>query len=415
MIKNIYSFILKRYVVITPLLLVLIVAQREEYSQLTTSGTFGSAIRLAIPIMLAGLGGLFSEKTGVVNIGLEGMMIMGTWFGAWGGFTYGAWQGVFIGMLGGALFGFIHAIATVSFQVDHIVSGVAINILAAGVARFLNVISFEDIAYASSTASPRITGEIGKMTVPFLAGGPINDEETFNLFGNIENLDIFLISDFAGFILGFLSNISYLTIFALAIVPFSLIILWHTPIGLQMRSVGEYPTGSESLGVNVYLMKYIGVTISGALSGLAGAYLVVGGTGIYLEGQTGGRGFIGLASMLFGNYKPFGILMGSGLFGFADALQLRSPQAVHGLLIVISIFLFVLVLKTLFEKKYTQSLISLLFSGAFLIWFLNSTTIPNQFVYFTPHITTLIVLSFANQRIKLPEKIGVPYKKGELN
>ena len=344
MIKNIYSFILKRYIVITPLLLVLIVAQREEYSQLTTSGTFGSAIRLAIPIMLAGLGGLFSEKTGVVNIGLEGMMIMGTWFGAWGGFTYGAWQGVFIGMLGGALFGLIHAIATVSFQVDHIVSGVAINILAAGVARFLNVISFEDVAYASSTASPRITGEIGKMTVPFLAGGPINDEETFNLFGSIENLDIFLISDFAGFILGFLSNISYLTIFALAIVPFSLIILCHTPIGLQMRSVGEYPTGSESLGVNVYLMKYIGVTISGALSGLAGAYLVVGGTGIYLEGQTGGRGFIGLASMLFGNYKPFGILMGSGLFGFADALQLRSPQAVHGLLIVISIFLFVLVL-----------------------------------------------------------------------
>ena len=128
MIKNIYSFILKRYIVITPLLLVLIVAQREEYSQLTTSGTFGSAIRLAIPIMLAGLGGLFSEKTGVVNIGLEGMMIMGTWFGAWGGFTYGAWQGVFIGMLGGALFGLIHAIATVSFQVDHIVSGVAINI-----------------------------------------------------------------------------------------------------------------------------------------------------------------------------------------------------------------------------------------------------------------------------------------------
>ena len=412
---KIFKSLTKRYIILTPILLVIVVAQVETYSQLTTSGTFGAAVRLAIPILLAGLGGLYSEKTGVVNIGLEGMMIMGTWFGAWGGYTFGAWQGVFIGMLGGALFGLIHAIATVSFQVDHIVSGVAINILAAGVARFLNVIAYKDVAFASSTASPRIQGDIGIFTMPFLAGGKIGETETPNIIGSIEDLDIFLVSDFAGLILGFLSNISYLTLFALTLVPVSILILWFTPLGLQMRSVGEYPAGSESLGVNVYLMKYIGVTISGALSGLAGSYLVVAGTGTYLEGQTGGRGFIGLASMLFGNYKPFGILMGSGLFGFADALQLRSPQAVHGLLIVISIFLLVLSFKSFFEKKYKAGAFSFLFSAAFLIWFMNSTSIPNQFVYFTPHITTLIVLSFANQRIKLPEKIGVPYKKGELN
>ena len=412
---KIFKSLTKRYLIFTPILLVIVVAQVETYSQLTTSGTFGAAVRLAIPILLAGLGGLYSEKTGVVNIGLEGMMIMGTWFGAWGGYTFGAWQGVFIGMLGGALFGLIHAIATVSFQVDHIVSGVAINILAAGVARFLNVIAYKDVAFASSTASPRIQGDIGIFTMPFLAGGKIGETETPNIIGSIEDLDIFLVSDFAGLILGFLSNISYLTLFALTLVPVSILILWFTPLGLQMRSVGEYPAGSESLGVNVYLMKYIGVTISGALSGLAGSYLVVAGTGTYLEGQTGGRGFIGLASMLFGNYKPFGILMGSGLFGFADALQLRSPQAVHGLLIVVSIFLLVLTFKSFFDKKYKASAFSFLFSAAFLIWFMNSTSIPNQFVYFTPHITTLIVLSFANQRIKLPEKIGVPYKKGELN
>ena len=147
MTQNIFRSIFRRYIVITPILLVLIVAQMEEYSQLTTSGTFGAAIRLAIPIMLAGLGGLFSEKTGVVNIGLEGMMIMGTWFGAWGWFYFWCMARCFIGMLGGALFGLIHAIATVSFQVDHIVSGVAINILAAGVARFLNVIAFEDYRF----------------------------------------------------------------------------------------------------------------------------------------------------------------------------------------------------------------------------------------------------------------------------
>jgi len=412
---KIFKSLSKRYIVFTPILLVVVVAQVETYSQLTTSGTFGAAVRLAIPILLAGLGGLYSEKTGVVNIGLEGMMIMGTWFGAWGGFTFGAWQGVFIGMLGGALFGLIHAIATVSFQVDHIVSGVAINILAAGVARFLNVIAYEGVAFASSTASPRIQGDIGIFTMPFLAGGKIGETVTPNLIGRVEDLNIFLVSDFAGLMLGFLSNISYLTLFALILVPVSFLVLWFTPLGLQMRSVGEYPAGAESLGVNVYLMKYIGVTISGALSGLAGSYLVVAGTGTYLEGQTGGRGFIGLASMLFGNYKPFGILMGSGLFGFADALQLRSPQAVHGLLIVISIFLLVLTFKSFFEKKYKAGAFSFLFSAAFLIWFMNSTSIPNQFVYFTPHITTLIVLSFANQRIKLPEKIGVPYKKGELN
>lgn len=412
---NVFKSLTKRYMVIMPVLLVLVVAQVETYSQLTTSGTFGAAVRLAIPILLAGLGGLYSEKTGIVNIGLEGMMIMGTWFGAWGGYTFGAWQGVFIGMLGGALFGLIHAIATVSFQVDHIVSGVAINILAAGVARFLNVIAYDGVPYASSTASPRIQGDIGIFTMPFLAGGKIGESDTFNLLGSLENLDLFLVSDFAGLLLGFVSNVSYLTLFALALVPISILVLWYTPLGLQMRSVGEYPAGSESLGVNVYLMKYIGVTISGALSGLAGSYLVVAGTGTYLEGQTGGRGFIGLASMLFGNYKPFGVLMGSGLFGFADALQLRSPKAVHGLLIVVAIFLLILSIKTFFEKKYKVSTVSLLLSAAFLIWFMNSTTIPNQFVYFTPHITTLIVLSFANQRIKLPEKIGVPYKRGELN
>ncbi len=412
---NVFKSLTKRYMVIMPVLLVLVVAQVETYSQLTTSGTFGAAVRLAIPILLAGLGGLYSEKTGIVNIGLEGMMIMGTWFGAWGGYTFGAWQGVFIGMLGGALFGLIHAIATVSFQVDHIVSGVAINILAAGVARFLNVIAYDGVPYASSTASPRIQGDIGIFTMPFLAGGKIGESDTFNLLGSLENLDLFLVSDFAGLLLGFVSNVSYLTLFALALVPISILVLWYTPLGLQMRSVGEYPAGSESLGVNVYLMKYIGVTISGALSGLAGSYLVVAGTGTYLEGQTGGRGFIGLASMLFGNYKPFGVLMGSGLFGFADALQLRSPKAVHGLLIIVAVFLLILSIKTFFEKKYKVSTVSLLLSAAFLIWFMNSTTIPNQFVYFTPHITTLIVLSFANQRIKLPEKIGVPYKRGELN
>ena len=405
------NFVKKYYLIILPIVFIVLIAQIDKYDQLTTSGTFGAAIRLAIPICLAGLGGMFSERTGIVNIGLEGMMIMGTWFGAWAAWMYGPWYGIMAGILGGAMFGLIHAVGTVTFQVDHIVSGVAINILAAGVARFLNVVAYADQPTKSSTQSPRIDGEVGDFTLPYLSGGA----DTPSLFGYLQDLDIPFISDLGGLLLGATSNLSYISIFALALIPFAAWILWSTPFGLQMRSVGELPTGSESLGVNVYLMKYIGVMISGGFAGLAGAYLVLESSGIYREGQTAGRGFIGLASMIFGNYRPLGIFMGSGLFGFADALQLRSDDAVHGLLILISLILLIFAIKQLIEKKYTNASISIALSIAFLIWFLSSENVPSEFVYFTPHITTLIVLSSASQKLRMPQKIGQPYRKGELN
>jgi len=401
----------KNYLIFLPIAFIVLIAQVDKYDQLTTSGTFGAAIRLAIPICLAGLGGMFSERTGVVNIGLEGMMIMGTWFGAWAAWMYGPWYGILAGIIGGAMFGLIHAIGTVTFQVDHIVSGVAINILAAGVARFLNVVAYADQPTQSATQSPRIDGQVGDFTLPYLSGG----SETSNFFGYLQDLDIPFLSDFSGLLLGATSNLSYISIFALTLIPIAAWVLWSTSFGLQMRSVGELPTGSESLGVNVYLMKYIGVMISGGFAGLAGAYLVLESSGIYREGQTAGRGFIGLASMIFGNYKPLGIFLGSGLFGFADALQLRSDEAVHGLLILISLILLIITIKQFIEKKYMNSTISIALSIAFLIWFLNSETVPSEFVYFTPHITTLIVLSSASQKLRMPKKVGQPYRKGELN
>ncbi len=401
----------KNYLIFLPIAFIVLIAQVDKYDQLTTSGTFGAAIRLAIPICLAGLGGMFSERTGVVNIGLEGMMIMGTWFGAWAAWMYGPWYGILAGIIGGAMFGLIHAIGTVTFQVDHIVSGVAINILAAGVARFLNVVAYADQPTQSATQSPRIDGQVGDFTLPYLSGG----NETSNLFGYLQDLDLPFLSDLAGLFLGATSNLSYISIFALTLIPVAAWVLWSTSFGLQMRSVGELPTGSESLGVNVYLMKYIGVMISGGFAGLAGAYLVLESSGIYREGQTAGRGFIGLASMIFGNYKPLGIFLGSGLFGFADALQLRSDEAVHGLLILISLILLIIMIKQFFEKKYMNAGISIALSIAFLIWFLNSETVPSEFVYFTPHITTLIVLSSASQKLRMPKKVGQPYRKGELN
>src|SRR5210317_1042829 len=405
------KFFKKHYLIILPFVFIVLIAQIDKYDQLTTSGTFGAAIRLAIPICLAGLGGMFSERTGIVNIGLEGMMIMGTWFGAWAAFMYGPWYGILAGILGGAMFGFIHAVGTVTFQVDHIVSGVAINILAAGVARFLNVVAYADQPTKSSTQSPRIDGEVGDFTLPYLSGGA----DTPNLFGYLQELDIPFISDIAGLLLGATSNLSYISIFALALIPFAAWILWSTPFGLQMRSVGELPAGSESLGVNVYLMKYIGVVVSGGFAGLAGAYLVLESSGIYREGQTAGRGFIGLASMIFGNYRPFGIFMGSGLFGFADALQLRSEDAIHGLLILLSLTLLVIAIKQLIERKLRNASFSIVLSVSFMIWFVISESVPSEFVYFTPHLTTLIVLSSASQKLRMPKKLGLPYKKGEVN
>jgi len=411
--NKILSLVKKRYIVLFPIVSMIFIAQFDKYSELTSSGTFGAALRLCIPICLAGVGAIYSERSGIVNIGLEGMMIMGTWFGAWAGWLYGPWYGVLAGFLGGALFGLIHAIGTVTFQVDHIVSGVAINILAAGVARFLSVVAYADVPSGGATQSPRVDDRISQISIPYLSGGEINDEKTFDLFGSLESLDIFLISDIFGLLGGLTRNISLFSILALSLVPISVWILWSTNFGLQLRSVGEYPVGSESVGVNVYLMKYIGVTASGAFAGLAGAYLVIESAGIYREGQTGGRGFIGLASMIFGNWKPLGTFLGSGLFGYADSLQLRSEESVHGLLLLIVLILLLVAIRSFFAKKIKSAVGALSVAILFAIWFFNSSTVPNEFVFFTPHITTLIVLSFASQRLRMPKFIGKSYRKGE--
>src|SRR5688500_12188377 len=146
---------------------------------ITNVSQMSTALELAVPIGLAGLGGLYSERAGVVNIGLEGMMILGTWFGAWGTLEWGPWVGVLVGLLGGAAGGLLHAIATVSFGVDHIISGVAINILAPGLARFLSTEVFNN-----PTQSPDVAG-VGHFTMPLLAGGSFFGADTPDVLGNI--------------------------------------------------------------------------------------------------------------------------------------------------------------------------------------------------------------------------------------
>lgn len=378
---------------------------------LTSAGTFSATLRLAVPIALVALGGVFAERTGVVNIGLEGMMILGTWFGAYGAVQYGPWWGVVLGIVGGALGGLVHAVATVTFNVDHVVSGVALNILGAGVARFLSVLAYTGdgaIEGGGSTQSPRTAG-IANVDLPFLAGG----FDTPDVLGRIARWRWFVISDVAAALRALTGNLSWLTILTFALIAGSVWLLWHTALGLRMRSVGEHPSAAESLGVDVYRMKYLGVVLSGAFAGLGGAFLVLEASGFYREGQTGGRGFIGLAAVIFGNWHPVGAAAGALLFGFADALQLRNADAVHALLLFIAFAAGLGALWAAWRRKRVQAIVLAVVTAGFAVWFATSDTVPNQFVFFTPHLATLLVLAFATQRLRPPAADGVGYRKGQ--
>src|ERR1700736_6500340 len=214
---------------------------------LTSTGTFGSSLRLAVPIGLAGLGGLWSERAGVVNIGLEGMMIFGTWFGAFAGYRYGPWYGVALGAAGGAGAGLIHALATVTFGVDHIISGVAINILGAGTARYLSVVTYGNGTGSggSATQSPRVTGRVGTFTLPVLSGGKIFGWKSPDVLGDIGRHGWFLISDITNFLKAITAGVSLVVVLAVVLFPLTYLVLWKTAFGLRLRFCGEDPVAAE--------------------------------------------------------------------------------------------------------------------------------------------------------------------------
>jgi len=375
----------------------------EPPTEELVSGAQASAmLRWAVPLLLAGLGGLFSERSGVVNIGLEGMMVLGTWFGAWGSIEYGPIWGTVIGMVGGALGGLLHAVATVSFGVDHIISAVAINLMAPGIARYLADEVFTDMDGGSITQSPRVTS-VGSVDLPVL------------------------------------DRVSWLTIIAFALVPISWFLLWRTRFGLRLRSCGEHPTAADSLGVNVYRYKYTAVVISGALAGLAGSFIVTELTGIYREGQVNGRGFIGLATMIFGNWRPGGTALGALLFGYADGLQLRDRNGIHALLLVGSMAMLLIALRASWKKRKVpvrtigiervdgvpggwrwrvrtvglSVLVPAVIGVALLVWYLTTDSVPRQLPQVTPHILTLVVLVFSGSRLRMPAADGKVWRKGD--
>ncbi|POX54209.1 ABC transporter permease [Streptomyces sp. Ru71] len=370
---------------------------------ITSTGQMSTALRLAVPIGLAGLGGLWAERSGVVNIGLEGMMILGTWFGAWAGYQWGPWTGVVFGILGGALGALLHAIATVTFNVNHIVSGVALNILALGVTRYLSKFTFEDAPQGSSKQSPPIDS-LGTFSIPGLSDGlqTLNEKHWF------------LISDIAGLLGGLVTNLSPLTVIAVALVPATWWVLWRTAFGLRLRSCGENPVAAESLGVNVYKYKYIAVIVSGGLAGLGGAFLSIVASNVYLDGQTAGRGYIGLAAMIFGNWMPGGLALGAGLFGYTDSLNLRGGTTnVHALILLLAILLVFGAAYMLWRKKLVGGVITLAISVLMFIWYSSTDEVPRQLVTATPYIVTLLVLALSAQSLRMPKADGLPYRKGQ--
>jgi ABC-type uncharacterized transport system permease subunit len=370
---------------------------------LTSAGTLGATINAAIPIALAGLGGLWSERSGVVNIGLEGMMILGTWFGAdFALFSHSAWMGIVGGIVGGLIGGIVHAIATITFGVDQIVSGVAINILALGVGRFLSGVFFAKKAGGGPTQSPQVP------TFKSLKWGAADD-----WLGKLQNHHWFLLSDLAGLFRGIVTSLNAFTIIALLLFPLSWFILWRTAFGLRLRSCGENPAAAESLGVKVYTMKYAAVLISGMLAGMAGAFLV-NFTAIYREGQTGGRGYIGLAAMIFGNWRPGGLAAGSALFGYTDALQSRQGSvSVHALLLFVSMVLLLVGLYSLWKGGRVSGIIGIVAAVAVFIWYETTNSVPQELSTYTPYVITLLVLSLASQRLRPPAADGLPWRRGQ--
>jgi simple sugar transport system permease protein len=372
-------------------------------TDLTSSGTTAAALTLAVPIAMAGLGGLWAERAGIVNIGLEGMMILGTWGAGWAAYNWGPWTGVLVGVLMGAIGGLVHAVATVTFGIDHIVSGVAVNILGLGVTQYLSVLAFEGEPGGGESQSPPLAN-ITRLSVPGIRDPLLS----------LEKENLFLLSDIAGVAGGLLTRISLLTILAVLLVVGSYYVLWRTAFGLRLRSCGESPTAAESLGVNVYLMKYVAVIASGGFAGIGGAYLALVASNGYREGQTAGRGFIGLAAMIFGNWRTGGLVAGSGLFGYMDALQLRrGGESVHALLLLVGVLLLAGTLYLARRKKTRGAMIAGLLAVAVLFWFIRTDEVPGDFTGLTPYIATLLVLALASQRLRMPAADGRPYRRGQ--
>jgi simple sugar transport system permease protein len=263
-------------------------------NQVFTASLIGSMLVFATPLTYGALGGMFSERSGVVNVGLEGMMLMGAFWGIWGADKTGSWVwGVVIAMLSGALLALVHAFFAIHLRADQIVGGVAINFLALGITGYF----FVQLYHGNNVPT-------GVSQVPDVKLSKAGSHSFF--------------ADSIG-------HLNLLIWVAILLVPLSYIVLFKTPIGLRIRACGEHPRAADTVGIDVYAVRYGAVILSGILAAMGGAYLTVGYLNTFNENVTAGRGFIALAAMIFGNWRPFGAFGAALLFGFSTALAYRLP------------------------------------------------------------------------------------------
>jgi general nucleoside transport system permease protein len=334
-------------------------------------------------------------------------MILGTWGAGWAGYQWGAWGALAGALIGGALGGLLHALATVTFGVDHIISGVAINLLAAGAARFLSELLYRGVTGGGPTQSPTVKGGGATFDVSVLVSGP-------DLLGRLERSRVVVLADLAGLARGLLLDVSVFEVIGVALFPVVGFLLWRTAAGLRLRSAGENPWAAESLGVNVIRMKYVAVVCSGALAGLGGLFLVLF-SGLYKEGQSGGRGYIGLAAMIFGNWRPGGLLSGAVLFGYTDAIRLRSQNslAVLALFLLASIVVLALGCWWVYRRRRVAGAVFVGLAAALFLGYAGLDSLPNEVTTVTPYLVTLLVLAVSSQNLRPPAADGQPYRRGE--
>ena len=380
---------------------------------LTSSRTMGTTLRVTIPILLAGLAGLWAERVGIVNVGIEGMMIFGTWFGGYGAWQWGPWRGLLFGIVGGMLGGGLHSVAVVRFNVNHVISGVALNMLALGGMRYMSELVFTGKQGGGISQSPPQQSAIQRVNVPFLAGGKVGGWKSPDMLGWLEQRHWFAIGDAAGILRGLVFNVSLASIVALSMVPLTAWILWRTRFGLRMRSSGEAPGAAESLGVKVAPLRYIAMLVSGGLAGFGGAFLAIVSSSYYRQGQTANRGYIGLSTTIFGNWRPSGVLGGAALFGFAEALQLVGSTSLPKLFLFGTFICGALIIVSLARKRLVPLASAIIAGVLFLILFLTVNEVPEPLTKAVPYVATLIVLATASQRLRPPAHAGAPFRSGE--